>query len=173
MISENYLESAIDRFRYYKKLGERAMDQLDEADLRRQPDAESNNIATIVKHLSGNMLSRWTDFLTSDGEKPWREREQEFEDTLESAAAVRKTWEKGWSCLFEAIERLSPEDLSRTIYIRNEAHTVVEAMNRQMTHYAYHIGQIVFLAKQWRGREFQSLSIPKGGTEEYNRKKFG
>lgn len=173
MMEKNYLESTGKLFRYYKSLGEKTMAQLDEAQLRKEPVPESNNIATIVKHLRGNMLSRWTDFLNSDGEKPWRERDREFEDTLETREEITAAWEEGWNCLFEAIDSLQPEDLSRIVYIRNEGHTVLEAINRQLAHYAYHVGQIVFLAKQLRGGEFNSLSIPKGASKNYNQEKFG
>ncbi len=171
-MEKNYLESTDKLFRYYKSLGEKAMVQLSENQLREEPASDSNNIATIVKHLRGNMLSRWTDFLSSDGEKPWRERDREFEDTLETREEIMEAWEKGWNCLFEAIDPLQPEDLSRIVYIRNEGHTVLEAINRQLAHYAYHVGQIVYLAKQLQGAEFQSLSIPKGASEIYNQEKF-
>lgn len=172
MISDNYFQSVIPLFRYYKRLGEQAMAQLSEEDLNRVADPESNSIAVIVKHLSGNMLSRWTDFLNQDGEKTWRDREGEFVDTLETAGAVREAWEKGWSCLFDALGPLGGEDLDRIVYIRNEGHTVMEAVNRQLAHYAYHVGQIVYLAKQLRGTAFLSLSIPKGGSQLFNQEKF-
>jgi len=171
-MEKNYLESTGKLFRYYKSLGEKAMAQLSENQLREEPAPDSNNIATIVKHLRGNMLSRWTDFLSSDGEKTWRERDREFEDTLETQKDIVAAWEAGWNCLFEALDPLRPEDLSRIVYIRNEGHTVLEAINRQLAHYAYHVGQIVFLAKQLKGTEFQSLSIPKGASKTYNQEKF-
>lgn len=171
-ISKNFLESTHKLFHYYKKLGERAMDQLTEKQFHQSANEASNNIATIVKHISGNMLSRWTDFLTTDGEKEWRNRETEFEDTLSSKAEVLAAWEKGWSCLFEALKPLKPEDLDRIVYIRNEGHTVIEVIHRQLGHYSYHIGQMVYLAKQIKGKSWQSLSIPKGQSEAFNQKKF-
>ncbi len=170
--ASNYLESAGKLFRYYKKLGEGAMAQLSDADLHLLPAPFTNSIAIIVKHLWGNMLSRWTDFLDSDGEKPWREREAEFEGTLTTRTEIMQAWEEGWERLFAALDPLTEQDVSRIIYIRNEGHTALEAINRQLAHYAYHIGQIVFIAKQIRGKDFQSLSIPRGGTEAFNEKKF-
>ena len=169
----NYLDSIRHLFRYYKRLGEQAMAQLAEAELKYQPEPESNNIATIVRHLRGNMLSRWTDFLTSDGEKPGRNRDTEFEDVLGSRSQVMEAWEEGWTCLFAAIAPLKEGDLQRIVYIRNEGHTVLEAINRQLAHYSYHVGQMVFLAKQIKGKEWQSLSIPKGQSQAFNQEKFG
>ena len=168
----NYLESVRSLFRYYKSLGEKAMGQLTDTGLKFQPGPESNNIATIVKHLYGNMLSRWTDFLDSDGEKPWRNRDGEFEDTLDNREAVMKAWEEGWDCVFRALDGLEEKDLLRIVYIRNEGHTVLEAVNRQLAHYSYHVGQIVFLARQIQGPEWQSLSIPKGKSKAFNQEKF-
>ena len=168
----NYLESIQRLFHYYKSLGEKAMKQLTEAELMMQPTPESNNIATIVKHLHGNMLSRWTDFLTSDGEKTWRNRDGEFEDTLNSREQVMKAWEEGWDCLFQAITPLTEDSLSRIIFIRNEGHTVLEAINRQLGHYSYHVGQMVFLAKEIKGETWESLSIPKGQSQSFNQEKF-
>jgi uncharacterized damage-inducible protein DinB len=168
----NFLESVGKLFRYYKELGEGAMAQLSDADLHLLPAPFANSIAIIVKHLWGNMLSRWTDFLSSDGEKPWREREAEFTGTLTTRSEIMHAWEEGWERLFQAIDPLTEEDVNRIIYIRNEGHTVLEALNRQLAHYAYHVGQIVFMAKQIKGKDFQSLSIPRGGTEAYNAKKF-
>lgn len=173
MTSLNYLESVRRLFQYYQSLGTKSMAQLTDEQIRYQPEPESNNIATIVKHMHGNMLSRWTDFLTADGEKPWRNRDQEFEDTLDTNESVMKAWEEGWSCLFNAINPLVEADLERIVYIRNEGHTVLEAINRQLGHYSYHVGQIVFLAKQIKGADWQSLSIPKGGSKEFNADKFG
>ncbi len=168
----NYLESVRALFRYYKGLGEKAMAQISEAELSYQPGPESNSIAIIVKHLYGNMLSRWTDFLTSDGEKPWRNRDGEFEGSLKTREQILGAWEEGWNCLFNAINALGAEDLQRIAYIRNEGHTVLEAINRQLAHYSYHVGQMVFLARQAKGGEWQSLSIPKGESQEFNREKF-
>lgn len=171
-IPANFLESIHKLFRYYKSLGKRTMDQLNDEQLHQRANEDSNNIATIVKHISGNMLSRWTDFLHSDGEKEWRNRETEFEDSLSSKAEVLAVWEKGWACLFEAIDPLKPKDLDRIVYIRNEGHTVLEVIHRQLGHYSYHIGQMVYQAKQIKGKDWQSLSIPKGQSEAFNQKKF-
>lgn len=168
----NYLESIRRLFPYYKKLGEQAMAQLNDEELAAKPEPESNSMSIIVKHLHGNMLSRWTDFLTSDGEKAWRDRDGEFERALEGRAQVMSAWEEGWNCVFNAINPLKEEDLLRIVYIRNEGHTVLEAINRQLAHYSYHVGQMVFLAKQIRGEQWQSLSIPKGQSETFNQEKF-
>jgi len=172
MIEANFLESAIKLFRYYKKLGEGAIAQLNDEQVLRQPNEASNSIALIVHHLSGNMLSRWTDFLTSDGEKSWRNREAEFEESYTDKAAMMAAWDKGWSCLFAALEPLKPEDLEKIIYIRNEGQSVMEAIQRQLAHYSMHVGQIIYQAKVLKGNDFQSLSIPKGGSQAYNANKF-
>jgi hypothetical protein len=168
----NYLESVRKQFLYYKTLGEKAMDQLEPVQLFVSINEDTNSIATIVKHLSGNMLSRWTDFLTSDGEKEWRNREGEFVDTIKTKEELLTTWNKGWSCFFEALNGLQTEQLSKIIYIRNEGHTVIEAINRQLAHYPYHIGQIVFYAKMMKESEWTSLSIPKNKSNSYNSDKF-
>jgi hypothetical protein len=133
---------------------------------------DTNSIATIVKHLSGNMLSRWTDFLTSDGEKEWRNRDAEFEATIKTKEELLNVWNRGWDCFFEALNELKPEQLSTIIYIRNEGHTVIEAINRQLAHYPYHVGQIVFYAKMLKESEWTSLSIPKYKSNSYNSDKF-
>lgn len=167
-ISRNYLEDAIRSFRSYKRLAERALEQVNDDEFFLQIDEESNSLALIVKHIAGNQRSRWRDFLTSDGEKPDRHRDTEFElieDTRESLMAF---WEAGWRTLFEALEGLTPEDLERTVTIRGEPHTVVEAINRQLTHYPYHIGQIVFLAKHLRASEWKTLSVPRNRSAEFN-----
>jgi hypothetical protein len=169
---ELFLESAIKLFRYYKKLGEGAMAQLDDDEVLRKPNEASNSIALIVHHLSGNMLSRWTDFLTSDGEKPWRNREAEFDESFPDKKSMMEAWEKGWRCLFQALENLKPADLSTVIYIRNEGQPVIEAIQRQLAHYASHIGQITYQAKIIKGDEFKSLSIPKGKSGDFNKEKF-
>lgn len=171
-VSQNFLESSIKLFRYYKGQGERAMAQLSEEELMRRPNEASNSIALIVHHLSGNMLSRWTDFLTSDGEKPWRDREKEFAEGYGHRADLMEAWEKGWSCLLHALESLQPADLDKIIYIRNEGQTVVEAIQRQLAHYSLHIGQILYQAKALKGSDFKSLSIPVGGTQAFNQAKF-
>ncbi len=167
-ISRNYLEDAIRSFRSYKRLAERALEQVGDDEFFVQIDEESNSLAVMVKHIAGNQRSRWRDFLTSDGEKPDRHRDTEFElieDTRESLMAF---WESGWATLFEALESLTPEDLERTVTIRGEPHTVVEAINRQLTHYPYHIGQIVFLAKHLRASEWKTLSVPRNRSAEFN-----
>ena len=171
-ISVVYLESAKKQFLYYKTLGEKAMEQLEPEQLFITINEDTNSIATIVKHISGNMLSRWTDFLTSDGEKEWRNRDSEFENNLESKEAVLNDWNKGWNCFFDALNGLQPEQLSQIIYIRNEGHTVVEAINRQLAHYPYHVGQIVFYAKQLKKSDWESLSIPRNKSNSYNADKF-
>lgn len=170
--SQNYLQSIRSLFDYYKNLGSKSIVQLSEDQIHWQANPASNNIAIIVKHLVGNMLSRWTNFLTEDGEKTWRKRDAEFEHTIKNKEELLAFWEKGWKCLFEAINPLEVEDLDKIIYIRNEGHTVLEAVNRQLAHYAYHIGQIVFLAKQLRNENWQSLSIPKGESKTFNQEKF-
>jgi Protein of unknown function (DUF1572) len=164
----SYLKDALDLFRYYKKQGERAMEQIPDASLFVAPDAVSNSIAIIVKHMAGNMRSRWTDFLTSDGEKPDRNRDTEFEDPPQTRAGLLALWEAGWKCVFAAVEPLSDVDLTRTVYIRTEKHSAMQAINRQIAHYAYHVGQIVYLARSFAGERWNSLSIPKGKSAEFN-----
>jgi hypothetical protein len=171
-LEQDFISSAEKLFRYYKGLGEKAIAQLDDAGVIAQPNDASNSIALIIHHLSGNMLSRWTDFLTADGEKPWRNREAEFDQTYPDKKTMMEAWEKGWSCLFDALRSLRPEDLSRIVYIRNEGQTVMEAIQRQLAHYPHHVGQIIFQAKVLKGAEFQSLSIPKGNSAGYNQAKF-
>jgi uncharacterized damage-inducible protein DinB len=167
----NYLDSAIRQFEYYRMLGERTFDQIPEEKLFWQYNEDSNSIATIVKHLWGNMLSRWTDFLTSDGEKEWRDRDAEFVNDITSKAELMQKWNEGWEALLNTLRSLKEEDLDRTIYIRNQGHTVMEAINRQMAHYPYHIGQIVYIGKMCAAR-WQSLSIPKGDSRQFNAEKF-
>jgi hypothetical protein len=171
-LNNSYLESVKKQFLYYKTLGEKAMDQLESEQLFVAVNEDTNSIATIVKHLSGNMLSRWTDFLTSDGEKKWRNRDSEFEETISTKEELLKTWNKGWDCFFNAIDSLTPDQLTTIIYIRNEGHTVIEAINRQLAHYPYHIGQMVFYAKMLKQSEWTSLSIPKNKSNSYNADKF-
>ena len=165
----SYLKDSIDVFGYYKKLGERAMAQCTDAALFETLDAASNSIAIIVKHMAGNMRSRWTDFLTSDGEKPDRNREAEFEAPPTTRAEVMELWERGWKLLFGALKPLSDADLDRTITIRTEPHSVMQAINRQIAHYSYHVGQIVYLARHFAGDKWQSLTIPKKKSAEFNR----
>lgn len=168
----NYLDSVRKQFEYYQHLGEKTFDQVPEEQLFWQYNPESNSIATIVKHLWGNMRSRWTDFLTADGEKEWRQRDAEFENDIRTKEELLQKWSEGWACLYAALDSLMPEDLERIIYIRNQGHTVMEAINRQLAHYPYHVGQIVFLGKMIRNEQWQSLSIPRGGSGSYNADKF-
>lgn len=171
-MEKNYLESARKQFEYYKMLGTKTMAQLPDEALFWQYNEDSNSVAIIVKHLWGNMLSRWTNFLTSDGEKEWRQREAEFEADIKTRGELMQKWEEGWACLFHALDSVNEENFDTTIYIRNMGHSIVEAVNRQMAHYAYHVGQIVFLGKMAQGEKWESLSIPRGKSAEYNASKF-
>ena len=171
-MDHGYLESIRKQFRYYKQLGDKTLQQVPADRLFWAANEDSNSIAIIVNHMSGNMLSRWTDFLSSDGEKEWRNRDQEFESVIETEEQLWEAWNKGWECLFAAIDPLTEDDLGKLAYIRNQGHTVVEAINRQLAHYAYHVGQIVFLGKMLAEDGWQSLSIPKGGSKAFNEKKF-
>ena len=171
-INNSYLESVQKQFLYYKTLGEKAIDQLEPEQLFVSVNEDTNSIATIIKHLSGNMLSRWTDFLTTDGEKEWRNRDDEFESNSNTREEVMKIWNNGWNCFFNALNSLTADQLTTIIYIRNEGNTVVEAINRQLAHYPYHIGQIVFYAKMLKKSEWSSLSIPKNKSNSYNAAKF-
>jgi hypothetical protein len=162
MDKKAYLDDALHQFRGLKRLADGAMTQVTEEQFFTSLDPESNSIAIIVKHIAGNMFSRWTDFLTSDGEKPGRNRDGEFViDVANDKQSLLRYWEDGWTCLFAAIEPLTPSDLERTIYIRKQPHSVLQAINRQMTHYAGHVGQIVFLAKHLAGKNWQTLSMPR------------
>ena len=170
--AKHYLEEARRQLRGHKRMGEGAMSQLRDEDFFVTLDPESNSIAILVKHLAGNMRSRFTDFLSSDGEKPDRFRDREFEITPSTTRTdVMNWWEEGWGCVFSALDPLKPEDVMRTVPIRGEPHSVLQAINRQIAHYAQHIGQIVFLAKHLRTSEWQTLSIPRGESEEFNRQK--
>jgi len=171
-MDNSFLTGSIKQFQYYKGLGDKTFEQLTFHELQEEFAEDSNSINIIVKHLVGNMLSRWTNFLTEDGEKSWRYRDQEFEDSYQSKDVMLSSWEKGWNCLFEALTSLTENDLGKIIYIRNQGHTVTEAIIRQLAHYAYHVGQIVFLGKLIKGNEWQSLSIPKGKSEDFNAEKF-
>jgi uncharacterized damage-inducible protein DinB len=164
----SYLKDSLDVFRYYKKLGERAMAQCPDEALFESLDAESNSIAIIVKHVAGNMRSRWTDFLTTDGEKPDRNRDTEFEDAPKTRAELLAMWERGWKHVFDALTPLADEDLVRTITIRTEPHSVMQAINRQVAHYSYHVGQIVYVAKHFAGNKWQTLTVPKKKSAEFN-----
>jgi len=167
-IIENFQADTLTSFRNYKLLAERAIEQVSDDEFFATIDEEANSIALIVKHIAGNLRSRWTDFLTTDGEKPDRHRDTEFELIGDTRESLMKFWDDGWRTLFNAIEPLAPEDFSNTITIRGEPHTVVEAINRQLTHYAYHIGQIVLLAKHFRSNEWKTLSVPKNKSAEFN-----
>jgi hypothetical protein len=165
------LQHTIRLFHYYKELGEKAMAQVPDHLLSHAPDQKSNSIAVIVKHLSGNMLSRWTDFLTSDGEKEWRHRDAEFEEENVNRHTLNEWWEKGWQCLFDALHTLTPVDLQRIVYIRNMGQTAEDTILRQLAHYSYHIGQIVYLARWLNEGDWTSLSIPRGASRVYNTEK--
>lgn len=167
-----YLKSAKRQFLMYRQLGEKAMLQISDEAMVWQAGEDSNSIAMIVKHLRGNMLSRWTDFLTTDGEKPWRQRDAEFEPVLAGRGEIMAMWNEGWECLMDALESITDNDLDKIIYIRNEGHTVLEAINRQIAHYSYHVGQIVCLSKMLNGGQWQSLSIPRNQSGSYNAAKF-
>ena len=168
----DYLQSAGKQLAYYKVLGEKTFAQLEDADLFWQYNPESNSIAVIVNHLSGNMKSRWSDFLNSDGEKPWRQRDREFEDVISTRQALLTAWNEGWDCVFTALNSVNTDNFHTDIYIRNQRHSIVEAVNRQLMHYAYHIGQIVYIGRMIRGEAWQSLSIPKGKSQAFNANKF-
>lgn len=171
-MASDYLESVKKQFEYYKMLGNKTFSQLSDDKLFWKYNEDSNSIATIVKHLWGNMLSRWTDFLTTDGEKEWRNRDTEFENDINSREELLEKWNEGWNCLFNAINSLNINDLDKIIYIRNQEHTVTEAINRQLAHYPYHVGQIVFIGKMLADKGWTSLSIPKGNSQTYNADKF-
>jgi hypothetical protein len=164
----SYIKDSVTLLQYYKKLAERAMEQVTDDQLFASIDDESNSIAVIVKHMAGNMRSRWTDFLRSDGEKPDRNRDSEFTDPPHTREALLAAWEQGWGLVFQALEPLSDDDLGRTVLIRGEAHSVMQAVNRQLAHYANHVGQIVLLAKHFAGAKWHSLTIPKNRSGEFN-----
>ena len=166
----SHLEDSLALFRYYKKLGEDAMAQVTDAELCLTLDGEMNSIAQIVKHMAGNMRSRWTDFLTTDGEKPDRKRDSEFVEPPAARAELMRVWEEGWDAVWRALGPLSEIDLARTVTIRGENHSVMQAINRQVAHYPYHIGQIVMLAKHFRGEQWRSLSVPRNKSAEFNHK---
>lgn len=168
-----YLESAKKRLLYYKMLGDKTFDQLSGEQLHWQPAGEPNSIYLVIKHIHGNMLSRWTDFLTTDGEKPGRDRDAEFVDTPATKEEILAMWVAGWDCMMQAINSLTAADLEKTVYIRKEPHSVLDAINRQVSHIPYHVGQIVYIGKMIRGNDWESLSIPKGQSQQYNQEKFG
>ena len=163
----DYLSSIKKQFRYYQPLGDKAIERVSEEQMHWQYNPESNSIAIIIKHIAGNSISRWSDFLTSDGEKEWRDRDEEFENATTSKAGLVELWNKGWHCLYNAIDPLTEEDLLLIVYIRNESHTVIEAINRQLAHLPYHVGQIVYLAKMVSGENWKSLTIAKGQSKAF------
>lgn len=175
-LAKVFLQSAISRVEYYKVLADKTFAQLNEKDFYYKPNDASNNLAIIIQHMSGNMLSRWTNFLTEDGEKTWRSRDTEFNDQHYSKDVLLNIWEKGWHCFLEALKHLKGEDLLKTIHIRNEPLIVIDAINRQLAHYPHHVGQIVYIGKMLKGNEWESLSIEKGRSDDYNNEmsqKFG
>ncbi|WP_026708726.1 DUF1572 family protein [Flavobacterium frigidarium] len=171
-VALSYLSSTKKQFAYYKLVGEKAIDQLEDEQLFIVANEDTNSIATIIKHIAGNMLSRWTDFLITDGEKDWRNRDTEFANDLKTKDEVLDIWSSGWNCLFATLDSLEAENLSQIIYIRNEGHTVVEAINRQLAHYPYHIGQIVFYSKLLKQSSWNSLTIPRNKSVNYNNTMF-
>lgn len=171
-MDQAFIDTSIKLFEFYKSLGEKAISQVDDEKLFLQFNDDSNSIAIIVNHLWGNMLSRWTDFLTSDGEKEWRNRDSEFENVIKDKISLIEKWNTGWACLFEALQSLKAEQLNQTIYIRNQGQSVMDAIMRQISHYAYHVGQIVFIAKMYAKEDWQTLSIAKGNSRNYNAEKF-
>ena len=166
-LGEGFLKDSIKRFKYYKDLGDKTFEQLDQADFFFAPDSESNNIAIIIQHMYGNMLSRWTNFLTEDGEKHWRKRDAEFEEMQCSKADLLNFWNDGWKCLIETLESLAPDDLLKTVTIRTEPLLVYDAILRQLAHYPYHVGQIIYLGRMIKKTNWKSLSIPKGNSAAY------
>jgi hypothetical protein len=172
MMEENYLESTIKQFEYYKLLGDKTIEQLADKELLWQFNEESNSIAIMVNHLWGNMKSRWTDFLITDGEKEWRNRDLEFEAVIKNKKEILQKWQEGWDCLFKALNSINRDNLNTAIYIRNQKHTIVETINRQISHYAYHVGQIVFVGRMIKGNAWKGLSIPKGKSKDFNKDKF-
>lgn len=168
-ISENFLSTAGKIFHYYKSLADKSIARLNEEEIHFIPSNESNSVAIIVKHMSGNMLSRFTDFLTTDGEKDWRNRDDEFVDTFGNKQQMQDAWEKGWDCLFSILSQISEGNLNDTVFIRKEAHSVLDAITRQIAHYAYHAGQIVFIAKALKKEGWESLSIPRGQSRGFSK----
>lgn len=168
-IGNNFLQSVIKRVRYYKLLGDQTIEQLSGEEMHFQPNTSSNSIALIIQHMAGNMLSRWTDFLESDGEKEWRNRDSEFEEANLNKDELITLWNKGWKCFLDTLEGLSEEDLLKTIRIRSEELGVIDAINRQLAHYPYHVGQMIYLGKIIRNEEWKNLSIAKGDSAAFNR----
>lgn len=172
-IQSIYLQSVLKRFEIHRELGFKTIQRLNKDQLNWQPEGEPNSITMIIKHLHGNMLSRWTDFLTTDGEKPNRNRDQEFEEDNYSHEQIVQLWDKGWDCMLNALRSLQETDLDRTVFIRNEPHIVIDAINRQLAHVPYHVGQIVYIGKMILKDKWESLSIPKGGSAAFNKAKTG
>lgn len=166
-IGSEYLKTVIERFKNVKGLGDKTISQLSEKEIHWQYNEESNSVAIIVKHISGNMISRWTDFLTTDGEKDYRNRDDEFTDNVTSKEQLLAIWEKGWKTLLDTLTGLSEHDLLKDVFIRGERHSVIDAIERQMAHYAYHVGQIVYIGKQLKDDQWESLSIPRGKSEQF------
>lgn len=167
-----FVNTAKQLFLFYKSLGEKTFDQISDEDLFCLEDEACNNIPILVKHLHGNMLSRWTDFLNSDGEKSWRQRDHEFDDDIDTREELLSKWEEGWKCLFDALDSIDSSNYSQLVFIRNEGHTIEEAITRQLCHYSYHVGQIVFIGKHILKNDWHSLSIPKNQSHVYNEGKF-
>ena len=167
-LSKEFLSSSIRRFRYYKELGDKTFEQLNDWDFHYQPNEESNSIAIIIQHMAGNMRSRWTNFLQEDGEKEWRNRDTEFEEQQLSKEQLLNKWNEGWDCFLAAVKNLTEDDLQKTITIRSEPLSVIDALNRQLAHYPYHVGQIVYIGRMIKADQWKSLSIPKGKSDEFN-----
>lgn len=167
-LGKEYLQTVIQRVKYYKDLGDKTFEQLNDWDLHYQPNEESNSIAIIIQHMAGNMLSRWTNFLEEDGEKDWRKRDAEFEPGKQTKQELIAEWEKGWNCFLSALSSLKKKDLKKTITIRSEKLSVVDAINRQLAHYPYHVGQLIYIARIIKNRNWKNLSIPKGQSQAYN-----
>jgi hypothetical protein len=170
MIEEMFLQSVLKEFQDYKNLADKTFAQLEEKDFHFQPNSECNSIATLIQHMHGNMLSRWTNFLTEDGEKEWRQRDEEFEIHEFSKDQLLQLWEEGWKLVFDTLEPLTDEDLNKTVCIRSKPHSVVGAINRQLTHYASHVGQVILLGKIIKGSDWQTLSVPRGQSKTFNEK---
>lgn len=171
-MKNNYLDSIQSQFKYYKELGDNTFEQLANEDIHWHYNIESNSVAIVVKHIVGNMISRWTNFRNEDGEKEWRQRDTEFIDNYTSKEEMLLAWEKGWKCLFNAIKPLKKKDLSEIIYIRNQGHTVMEAINRQLCHYSYHVGQLVYIGKLINNNDWKTLSIARNKSTDFNKIKF-
>ncbi|HEY2720798.1 MAG TPA: DUF1572 family protein [Chitinophagaceae bacterium] len=167
-IGTSYLVTVIKRLKYYKELGEKTFAQLEDNDFHWQPSSESNSIAVIIQHVAGNMISRWTNFLAEDGEKDWRNRDGEFEIHAQSKQELIEVWNKGWDCFLSTLDSLSESDLLKIIYIRKESMTAIDAINRQLAHYPYHIGQIVYIGRMIKNEDWKNLSIPKASSQQYN-----